>query len=157
MMISKCLAFDPGLARIGWSLLEKNNSLILDLNILETGKIKHNNNEIKATKEIHNLIKKHNPTVVAYEKTGTFLNKIYSEIIENATRDFKIPAIGFKVTDIRSFLYLDANISKQESHYILKEHIFNLPKNISRDELDAISVAFVALNIEVVTKGQTHA
>lgn len=150
MTTRRCLAFDPGQVHIGWAVLEKISESCLTLNVLETGKFKYNNNEAKAAKEIHHLVEVHTPTVMAFEKSGSFLKGIYAKIIEKATEQFKIPAIGFKVTDIRSYLYQDANMSKRETNQILKDRIFNLRDNISKDELDAISVACIALDMPIL-------
>lgn len=150
MTTKRCLAFDPGQQSIGWAVLEKISDSCLTLNVMKTGKFKYNNNEARAEKEIHHLINLHGPTVIAYEKSGSFLKGIYAKIIGKATEHFKVPAIGFKVTDIREYLYHDANMSKRETNQILKDRIFNLRENVSKDELDAISVAFVALDMPVL-------
>jgi len=138
----KVLAFDPGQKKIGWGVLEQTESSIL---ILGSGKI----NEKKWNSEIPNLIEIYKPDCVAYEFTGQFLNKIYTKILLEATTKFLIPAIGCKVHNVRQATYSDSEMTKSDTIQILKEKIYNIKDNISKDELDAISIGLFILDINL--------
>jgi len=148
----RVLAFDPGQQAIGWAVLERISKSILTLNVIATGKFKYSSNEKKAEQEIKKLVEIFDPQVLAYEETGNFLKGIYAKIISQAIQKFGIPAIGYKVSDIRNYLYLDPNMSKLETNMILKSRIFNLRDGISKDELDAISVGCIAIDMPIIQR-----
>lgn len=136
----KILTFDPGLKKIGWAFVEKLNESYLS--IIATGKFVYKKSDV----EIPKLIEVYKPDCVGYELTGKFLNSIYSTIISEATITASIPAIGCKVQTIRDDVYNDSEMSKADTNEILKNQILNLKNGISKDELDAISVALFLLD-----------
>ena len=147
----KVLALDPGQKIVGYALVETLSETCPTLNVTATGKF-DGSNERKVSKQLEKLFNLHNPDFVGYELTGNFLNSFYNKVVQEACKKRGIPALGCRVPDIRHDVYSDAHMSKRESNHILKESLFNLPSNVSKHELDAISVGFFITNLQTKSK-----
>jgi len=146
----KVLAFDPGEKAIGYAVVERFSNMVKTLNVVETGKFDITGANDRCQKEINKLLTLYAPDYVAFEKSGAFLDSVYRKILEESCSKFLIPAMGCTVSDVREFLYDDKNMSKVQTNHIIRENILIFNKNISNDELDAISVGFYALRIKLV-------
>lgn len=147
----RILGLDPGSTAIGWAVLESISPSCVSMTVVETGKFKASKDQRKAEKSIESLIEIFQPNAIAFELTGPFLKGTYRTVVEQGAQKALIPVLGCKVSDIREYLYGNANASKIETNYILRGYIFNLRPGISKDELDAISVGLYALKIRFLT------
>ena len=146
----RVLAFDPGTKIIGWAALDNLNNKCIALNIVATGKLKGTNSDVKGTADIKGLVEIYHPDFLAYELAGQKkLNSVFKRIIKNAIEVFEIPCIGYTVPDIRDDLF-DGKQKKSETIFILKDRIAMLKPDVSSHELDALSVAFYALNMGIM-------
>lgn len=138
------LAFDPG-ETIGYAVLNENASL--PLVVLNSGTIKWSKDK---GKKISKLLAQYKPRYVAFEETGGFLNPIYKHIIEEACKTFEIPTMACDVQIVREALYGNAFASKSQTIELLKAKMILLKHNISKHELDSISIGLHALGIKLV-------
>lgn len=148
----KVLSFDPGQVTTGYAILEMLNTKT-NMMFVKTGKLNASLKQNNFAKDLKRLLAVHSPDYVAFEQTGAFLSKIYNNIVHISCSEYGIPVLGCTVQDVRQFLFGDRHMSKTESNILLKNFldkaILNLRSDISKHELDAVGIAFYAIQLQV--------
>ena len=153
----RIIGIDPGLARVGYGLIEvvKGKKILLDCGIIETSKEKK---EIERLIEIHNdmneLIEKWNPDIAAVEKF--FFYKSSNTINVVQARGVILLALGFKGIQINEYAPAQIKLTitgsgKASKQEVLEAVMLDLDLDYPPkpdDSADALAIALTKLNEE---------
>ncbi len=146
----RIIGIDPGTQAMGWGVIEVAGH---EAKLLDSGVFKSKGKDrIGKLVQIHEfaleLIKSHNPNVVAVE--DTFFGKNAQSMIKlGEARSAAILAAALSGVDVATFapreikmaLVGNGNASKQQVAYMVKR-LLGAPENCPFDETDAIAVAY---------------
>ena len=153
----KIIGIDPGLARVGYGLIELLNGKqkLLDCGIIETSKHKE---EVERLIEIHSdlniLIEKWKPDIAAVEKfffykSSNTINVVQARgVILMTLGSKRIPISEYAPAQIKLTITGSGKASKQE---VLEAVMLNLDLNYPPkpdDSADALAIALTRLNEE---------
>lgn len=153
----RIIGIDPGLARVGYGLIEvvDGKKILLDCGIIETSKEKK---EIERLIEIHNdlneLIEKWNPDIAAVEKF--FFYKSSNTINVVQARGVILLALGFKGIQINEYAPAQIKLTitgsgKASKQEVLEAVMLDLDLDYPPkpdDSADALAIALTKLNEE---------
>ena len=153
----RIIGIDPGLARVGYGLIEvvKGKKILLDCGIIETSKEKK---EIERLIEIYNdmneLIEKWNPDIAAVEKF--FFYKSSNTINVVQARGVILLALGFKGIQINEYAPAQIKLTitgsgKASKQEVLEAVMLDLDLDYPPkpdDSADALAIALTKLNEE---------
>tara|TARA_Y100001968_G_scaffold249980_1_gene234952 strand:- start:16006 stop:16473 length:468 start_codon:yes stop_codon:yes gene_type:complete len=153
----RIIGIDPGLARVGYGIIEykKGNKLLLDCGIIETNKDKKEEDRLH---EIHldlkQLIKHWRPDFAAVEKfffyrSSTTISVVQARgVIMMTLGASKIPISEYAPAQIKLTITGNGKASKKE---VLQSVIFHLDLNYAPkpdDSADALAIALTRINEE---------
>lgn len=153
----RIIGIDPGLARVGYGLIEvvDGKKILLDCGIIETSKEKK---EIERLIEIYNdmneLIEKWNPDIAAVEKF--FFYKSSNTINVVQARGVILLALGFKGIQINEYAPAQIKLTitgsgKASKQEVLEAVMLDLDLDYPPkpdDSADALAIALTKLNEE---------
>ena len=153
----RILGIDPGLARVGYGIIEfhKGKKVLLDCGIIETNK---NKTEEDRLCEIHldlkQIIKLWNPDLAAVEKfffyrSSTTISVVQARgVIMMTLGSFKIPISEYAPAQIKLTITGSGKASKRE---VLESVMFHLEMDYAPkpdDSADALAIALTRINEE---------
>ena len=153
----KIIGIDPGLARVGYGLIEFLNGKrkLLDCGIIETSKHKKEEERlIEINSDLNILIEKWKPDIAAVEKfffykSSNTINVVQARGVILMTLGFKrIPISEYAPAQIKLNITGSGKASKQE---VLEAVMLNLNLNYPPrpdDSADALAIALTRLNEE---------
>ncbi len=153
----KIIGIDPGLARVGYGLIELLNGKkkLLDCGIIETSKHKKEEERlIEINSDLNILIEKWKPDIAAVEKfffykSSNTINVVQARgVILMTLGSKKIPISEYAPAQIKLTITGSGKASKQE---VLEAVMLNLNLNYPPkpdDSADALAIALTRLNEE---------
>ena len=150
----RIIGIDPGLARVGYGIIEINNQekTLLDCGIIETSK---NKKEVDRLNEIHNdlnlLIKQWKPTVSAVEKFFFYRSSTTISVVQ--ARGVIMMTLGSNNLEINEYAPAKIKLTitgsgKANKNEILKAVMLELNLNYAPkpdDSADALAIALTYL------------
>ncbi len=153
----RIIGIDPGLARVGYGIIEIENEkkTLLDCGIIETGKDKKEEDRLyEIFKDLNELINYWNPDVAAVEKfffyrSSTTISVVQSRgVIMMVLASKKIPVSEYAPAQIKLTIAGSGKASKKEVlEAVMNDlELDNPPK--PDDSADALAIALTKLNEE---------
>ena len=153
----RIIGIDPGLARVGYGIIEIENEkkILLDCGVIETGKDKKEEDRLyEIFKDLNELINHWNPDLAAVEKfffyrSSTTISVVQARgVIMMALASKNIQVSEYSPAEIKLTITGSGKASKQE---VLEAVMFEL--NLSKpprpdDSADALAIALMKLNEE---------
>jgi len=153
----RIIGIDPGLARVGYGIIEIENEkkILLDCGVIETGKDKKEEDRLyEIFKDLNELINHWNPTSAAVEKfffyrSSTTVSVLQARgVIMMVLASKKIHISEYSPAQIKLTISGSGKASKKE---VLDAVMYNLklkktPK--PDDAADALAIALTKLNVE---------
>ena len=153
----RILGIDPGLARVGYGIIEfqKGNKVLLDCGIIETNKDKSEEDRLN---EIHldlkQIIKLWNPDLAAVEKfffyrSSTTISVVQARgVIMMTLGASKIPISEYAPAQIKLIVTGSGKASKKEVIEAVMYHLDMKYAPKPDDSADALAIALTRLNEE---------
>ena len=153
----RIIGIDPGLARVGYGIIEVKNEkkVLLDCGVIETGKDKKEEDRLyEIFKDLNKLINHWNPTAAAVEKfffyrSSTTISVVQARgVIMMVLASKKIQVTEYSPAQIKLTIAGTGKASKKE---VLESVMYNL--NLKKapkpdDSSDALAIALTKLNEE---------
>ena len=151
----RIIGIDPGLARVGYGIIEieGEQKILLDCGVIETDKSKKEQDRLyEIFKDLNELINQWNPTVAAVEKfffykSSTTISVVQARgVIMMVLASKKIPISEYSPAQIKLTIAGSGKASKIE---VLDAVMYNLQlKNPPKpdDSADALAIALTKLN-----------
>ena len=153
----RIIGIDPGLARVGYGIIEVQNGkkVLLDCGVIETNKEKQEEHRLyEIYKDLNELINHWNPTAAAVEKfffyrSSTTISVVQARgVIMMVLASKKIPVSEYSPAQIKLTI---AGSGKASNKEVLEAVMYNLkltkaPK--PDDSADALAIALTKLNEE---------
>ena len=151
----RIIGIDPGLARVGYGIIEIENEkkILLDCGIIETDKVKKEEDRLyEIYKDLNKLINHWNPTTAAVEKfffyrSSTTISVVQARgVIMMVLASKKIHVSEYSPAQIKLTIAGSGNASKKE---VLDAVMYNLALNQPPkpdDSADALAIALTKLN-----------
>ena len=153
----RIIGIDPGLARVGYGIIEIENEkkILLDCGVIETDKDKKEEERLyEIFKDLNELINRWNPNVAAVEKfffyrSSTTISVVQARgVIMMVLASKKIKVSEYSPAQIKLTIAGSGNASKKE---VLDAVMYNLKLNKPPkpdDSADALAIALTKLNEE---------
>ena len=155
----RIIGIDPGLARVGYGIIEVKNEkkVLLDCGVIETNKEKQEEDRLfEIFKDLNELINHWNPNVAAVEKfffyrSSTTISVVQARgVIMMVLASKKIKVSEYSPAQIKLTIAGSGKASKKE---VLEAVMYNLqltkaPK--PDDSADALAIALTKLNEECI-------
>ena len=151
----RIIGIDPGLARVGYGIIEvqKEKKLLLDCGLIETSKEKQEEYRLyEIFKDLNELINHWNPSVAAVEKfffyrSSTTINVVQARgVIMMVLASKKIPVSEYSPAQIKLTIAGSGKASKKEVlDAVMYELELNKPPKPD-DSADALAIALTKLN-----------
>ena len=153
----RIIGIDPGLARVGYGIIEIENEkkILLDCGVIETGKDKKEEDRLyEIFKDLNELINHWNPTTAAVEKfffyrSSTTISVVQARgVIMMVLASKKIHVSEYSPSQIKLTIAGSGKASKKD---ILDAVMYNLELNKPPkpdDSADALAIALTKLNEE---------
>ena len=148
------LGIDPGLARVGFGVIDTTNKQIkmLDCGIIETTKDrKESDRMVEIANDLQTLINKWNPDLAAIEKfffykSSTTISVVQARgVIIMTLAEFKIPTIEYPPMQIKLTLTGSGRANKNEVlDAVMRELNLDIPPRPD-DAADALAIALSGL------------
>ena len=153
----KIIGIDPGLARVGYGIIDIQNEkkILLDCGVIETNKEKKEEDRLhEIFKDLNKLIDYWNPNVAAVEKFFFYRSSTTISVVQArgeimmVLASKKIQVSEYSPAEIKLTITGSGKASKQE---VLEAVMFEL--NLSKpprpdDSADALAIALMKLNEE---------
>ena len=153
----RIIGIDPGLARVGYGIIEIENErkILLDCGVIETGKDKKEQYRLyEIFKDLNELINHWNPNVAAVEKfffykSSTTISVVQARgVIMMALASRKIQVSEYSPSQVKLTIAGCGKASKKE---VIEAVMYNLDLNYAPkpdDSADALAIALTKVNEE---------